>query len=222
MDDHQHITKRVSILTGMLRWLKEPSNPYHEHYLLILVMLLGLRRAENLGLTWDCLHQLSSKNGAQLTVKQQLIYVPREGTHIQPTTKNKKVRTILLPEAWRQAFIERKKEGRKANEAWANDLVFIQRNGRHLDYNTYNQVWHECLRAYMLKDGNRTLHETDEWRPHSNRKVFATLLGETGTPVSIAVSLLGHSSEAMTFYYMAATDSAKMAGMAGVSKRLNL
>lgn len=98
--------------------------------------------------------------------------------------------------------------------------MFLLPDCRVLDYHTYSNIWHQVLGDYMSQRKNYTFTESDYWRPHSSRKIFATLSGETSVPVTVAASLLSHASETMSFNYIASTRETASAGMEGVAERL--
>ena len=212
-EDIAHADKRATIARYLIRWLKNPDCPYHENYPLIFAMFLGLRRAETLGITWDCFHQRMT----QLEIKQQLIR-RTDGTYfIQPDTKTKQPRTLILPKDWIAAFKLQRDKKIEAQEEWAQNLVFLTKDGKTITYAAYNKIWHETLEAYMTKDG-RKLHETDTWRPHSNRKITASLLASQGVSPQIAQTILGHRSEAMTHYYTTISKQAQKDAMNAYSE----
>lgn len=191
-DDRKYADKRATIARYLLDWI--PSSEYAEHFPFVALMFLGLRRAELLGLTRDCVTK------SRLTIKQQLMRHPDGHYFIQPTTKTNRVRTLELAPLWRTALRQQQTMKRFAVDDWASDLLFLQPNGKPYNYNTYNRIWRTVLTAYMTKDG-REMTESDYWRPHSNRKVTASILASTGVPVQTAMDILGHASEAMTIYY---------------------
>lgn len=202
--DDKWISKRVSVTKYMLRWIADPANEFHDHYPRVLMMFLGLRRGEILGLEWSCFNSLDRKGKASVVIKQQL--KRREdgsGWYIYPATKNRKPRTIPLPELWRKALLLERAKGRVANEEWASDLVFLKDDGRHIDYNTHAGAWTDILTAYAnhRRKVKKPLDESEYWRPHAARHVAASLLAESGVPLEVAQLILGHSDKAMTAYY---------------------
>ena len=153
----------------------------------------------------------------QLEIKQQLIR-RTDGTYfIQPDTKTKQPRTLILPKDWIAAFKLQRDKKIEAQEEWAQNLVFLTKDGKTITYAAYNKIWHETLEAYMTKDG-RKLHETDTWRPHSNRKITASLLASQGVSPQIAQTILGHRSEAMTHYYTTISKQAQKDAMNAYSE----
>lgn len=207
-NDDLYVNKRLSISKSMLKWLYEPSNPYHDDYPRILLMYSGLRRAELLGLTWDCIKNLEKKNKAYILVKQQLMGPETgQGWHIEPRTKTGQTRTVPLPEIMRRALIEQKTKRREAVEPWARDLVFLTPKGRWIDYNTHRNKWEEVLSGYINKNRKepRALDETEYFRPHVARRLCTNLLSEAGIPLEVAKDILGHKTVGMTEYYNSRT-----------------
>lgn len=210
--DDKWINKRVAMTKYMLEWLADPKrcgDELHENYPLILMMMLGLRRGELLGLEWSCFNNLERKGKASFVVKQQLHRSKGGGWFIHPETKNKKKRSIPVPELWRKALLEQKRKDYRASEEWASNLVFLRppvegaTTSRWTDYNTYNRIWHETLSAYVnhRRKIKQPLTEEEKWRPHAQRHVAASLLFDAGVPLEVAQALLGHSDQAMTAYY---------------------
>ena len=160
-------------------------------------MLLGLRRAERRGLTWDCFDECMNK----LTIKQQLMRQNDGSYIIQNSTKTGKNRTLMLPERWKEAFLlQRQKSLTAAAPEW-NNLVFLTPAGGPITYSMYNKLWRNTIVTYMAKEGQEWKEEQHYWRPHTCRKMCASWLAWGGVDIQTAMSILGHSSEAMTLYY---------------------
>lgn len=213
-DDDKWISRRVGLTKGLLRWLAEPSNPYHDHYPRILMMFLGLRRGELLGLEWSCITNLNRKGKASITVRQQLQRRTGGGWFITPQTKTRKDRIVPLPELWRKALLEERAKKRTIadkSESWADDLVFKTEGGRWVDYNTHSDAWTEILTAYVnnRRTEKKPIDETYYFRPHAARHVTASMLFEQGVPLEVAQEIMGHSDRAMTLYYTHMTRTQK-------------
>lgn len=222
-DDDKWINRRVSMTKGMLKWLSDPSNEYHDHYPRFLMMFLGLRRAELLGLEWSNFSQLDKKGKATLVVEQQLKRKTGNGWYLdrgingKSGTKNRKSRTIPIPELWRVALLEEKEKGRVAKEEWASDLVFLlppddAGKSRWIDYKAHQDRWEEILTAYVnhRKQVKEPIDPTYYWRPHANRHIAASLLFDAGVQLEVAQEILGHSDKAITQYYTHLTRRAKV------------
>lgn len=196
-DDDKYAGKRISIFRALVKEVADPEHPNHEHYALILMMRLGLRRAEILGMRWDNITNLAKSNEAVLRLRQQLIYLTGEGYFIQDSlktdTEDNKGRNIPLPETHRLALIElRKMKADKDNTPRATGLVFTDTDGDFLEYSKFGRIWERVLTDYMTKNG-RKLKAGDLWRPHANRKLAATMMAQAGVPVKVAANILGHN-----------------------------
>lgn len=201
-EDERYLNKRTNILRGLLKEIAEPDHPHHENHLLIMLMSLGLRRAETLGLEWSSFTGLKRANHCKITIDRQLINVPDEGFRIQHGTKApNSERTFYLPEAIRKALLERQREERaNANTPrWAKDAVFLTKKGGAPNYEQYRTAWTKTLHDYMSKNGRKP-GPTDHWRGHSNRKIAASLLASQGVPITIAADILGHDQELYKYY----------------------
>lgn len=220
----KYIDRYVNMSKGIRAWLEDPECPFHDDYPRYMLILLGLRRAEILGLTWDCITGLDRKDSAKLTIKQELkrheVNEGVSGMYLAPRTKNEEPRTIPLPEDWRKALqMEKKKQrhGIKGTE-WEN-LIFVQQNGknkgRYHTYGVFNQWWKKLLTAYWHKDPKHTGDLPDDyyWRPHDNRHILASVMAANGVPLSTAQSILGHLDSATTVYYTHTTNKSKKDAM---------
>lgn len=195
--DTAHIEHWSRIMDKMCKWLAQPECELHDRYTLTIAMLLGLRRAELLGLTWDCFDERMNK----LTIKQQLMRQNDGSYIIQNSTKTGKNRTLMLPERWKEAFLlQRQKSLTAAAPEW-NNLVFLTPAGGPITYPMYNKLWRNTIVTYMAKEGQEWEEEQHYWRPHTCRKMCASWLAWGGVDIQTAMSILGHSSEAMTLYY---------------------
>lgn len=225
-DDDKWINRRVSMTKNLLKWLSDPTsadNQWHHAYPRILLMFLGLRRAELLGLEWACFHNLDRKGKATFLVKQQLKRKNGGIWYIHPSTKNKKPRVIPLPELWRKALVELRNQEQVAAEDWARDLVFLTPSGRHVDYNTHSGEWRQILSAYVnhRKKVKAPIDSTYYFRPHAARHVTASMLFDQGVQLEVAQEILGHSDKAITMYYTHLTRAKKQAAVQALEEGLN-
>lgn len=205
IDDERLIGERIEASKSMLKSLSQPDHPLHDHYTRILLMFLGLRRSEILGLEWKCVVNLELKGKAYLVIRQQLKrHEDGSGWYIDRRTKNRKERQVPLPETWRLALLAEKAKCREANEQWASDLVFITPTGRHTDYNTHAAAWK------MVMGGE---NESSYFRGHAARHVTASLMFDRGEPLEVVQAILGHSDRAMSLYYTHLTSRAKQAAV---------
>jgi integrase len=192
--DVEKFAEHASTLLAELAKSKDPN------YCRWLFQFLGLRRAERLGLRWSSFFD-AGDDQASLVVDSQL--ARREdgsGWYIKSDTKNYHARTISVPEP----FLSALRKHRAQQEKWKKldtwkpkeefaDLIFLQPNGAIITLNRDNDEWHDVLAKY----------EMPYWRGHVNRHITATWLAEEEPPLDIGVvqSILGHESEAMTYYY---------------------
>lgn len=159
--DTAHIEYWSRIMDKMCKWLAQPECELHDRYTLTIAMLLGLRRAELLGLTWDCFDECMNK----LTIKQQLMRQNDGSYIIQNSTKTGKNRTLMLPERWKEAFLlQRQKSLTAAAPEW-NNLVFLTPAGGPITYSMYNKLWRNTIVTYMAKEGQEWKEEQHYWRP---------------------------------------------------------
>lgn len=172
---------------------------------------LGLRRAERLGLCWSNIRGLHTPK-ASMVIDQQLarysgvLEKGPKGWYIKHQTKGKTTRTITIPEPFLTALRKHKKAQDKLKKSpdWKPhpdfaDLVFLQPDGSIFTLNRDNREWHKLLET----------HGFPYWRGHINRHITATWLAEQSppTPVTLVSAILGHNSEAMTFYYAKVTEA---------------
>lgn len=227
----KYIDRFISLSLGLRKWLKDPECPFHDDYPRYMLMVLGLRRAELLGLTWDCVTGLDKKGNAKLTIKQVLkrheTNEDVSGMYLAPRTKNKQPRTIPLPEDWRQALLmERRKNrhGIKGTE-WEN-LIFVNQRGvnkgRYYSFNSFRLWWIKLVTAYWHKDPKHTGDLPDDyyWRPHDVRHIEASIMAANGVPLSTAQAILGHLDSATTIYYTHVTEQSKKEAMSKIKDLL--
>lgn len=183
-----------------------------------LLINLGLREGEALGLTWDA---IDLKKGA-IRVYRQLKRVPtKDGTGrefvLQTTKKPASDRILDIDEdiiaALRRHKTEQLEEklivGKRWKETWG--LVFVSENGAPIHPSNLLSHFHKALaRAELPKI-----------RVHDLRHTCATLLLDAGVPLVTVSKILGHSSVAITAkIYAHALDKSKASAIATLSERL--
>jgi serine/threonine protein kinase len=103
----------------------------------------------------------------------------------------------------------------RPDESFA-DMVFLKDNGKPYDPNEDNDLWNAVLAKYNSR-GPRI-------RGHALRHVAATKMADAGVSRDVAMAILGHESEAISFYYgrMSAKGQAAQLGTYGesISKRI--
>lgn len=216
-------------------WLANPNSKWHRWYPIFMMQLLGLRRGEYLGLTWDCVIDLHGSD-PRLVIKQQLkrheTNEEEKGWYIYKNTKNKKARTIPLPEDWRQALIEVEQRGEQGTTEWEKNLVFLNKwakknkDGKDefhcMRFPDFEEFWRTILVDFYLLDhpekiGIRRPPSAWYWRPHDNRHIAASIMAEQGVPITTAQDILGHSDSVMTAYYTHDTRKSKSAATNAIS-----
>ncbi len=186
-------------LTDMDKILAELFNGDPSRECRYLLSFLGLRRSERLGLCWEDIRGLDTDTPT-VFVHQQLARRKGEGLYLKPHTKNRRDRSLVLPEPfvgslrrYRKIWDEMKNEPEWVEPVGEfSDLVFLQRNGFPIDQNDDNDGWNELLNGLGIKP----------FRAHLTRHLTAVLLAEqTGVSITTVMSVLGHNSEAMSIYY---------------------
>lgn len=224
-DDVKLIDKRTNIAIQILDWLEQPDSPHHDDYNWVLFSFLGLRRAELLGMTWDrqCITGLNRKGTAKLHVQQQLTRAKGMGWFISPSTKNKKTRTIPLPEKWRLALLDERAKGRTTGNAWSETMVWKHPNNRAMTYNDYEDRWKSLLTSYWNRhtETHTPLTADQYWRPHANRHLTASIMFRAGESLEYVQEILGHSSEIQTLWYTHFSEDGKRDVMNSYEQALN-
>jgi integrase len=197
--------------------LDEKKRPHNLGALWILVVSLGLRRGEVLGLRWRDV----DLDGGVVHVRHQL-NVDKNGKPVLAPVKTKRsVRSLALHDDAVAALKMRKKhqaeEKLAAGEAWANELglIFTAALGQPIDGGTIGHMHRRLCKVAGVR----------HVRFHDMRHGAATMMLVAGVdPVHLS-AVLGHSRVAFTLdTYAHAMPSklhdavAKLAGVLGVTK----
>lgn len=226
--DDKYASRRASVSINLLKWLSEPDNKYADHRNRILFMFLGLRRGELLGMEWDSITSIDKANNAKLTINRTLNrhepHTGQTGYYIQPYTKTKTDRKIILPEPFRKALLNERKKGRTAKDPQFKDLVFLNQSGAPYTWGYHDRMWREILTAYYNKDGKKydKLPEDHYFRPHAVRHLTATFLYMSGVQARDAAEFLGHSTDKMTEHYTHLMDEGKLNTSKSLAAQLRL
>jgi integrase len=191
----ENIPQMVHIVEHIFQKMNEAEDPLFDHFLLA---LLGLRRGERLGLTFSAL--TLTGNTPKITIQSQLTRITGQGLFLKPATKSGKDRTVALQEPWLSS-LKRLKEDRKRQEKLPGfkpekqfkDLVFLKDDGKPFDLNEDNELWKKVNQIYNSK--------RPPLRGHSVRHVAATKMADAGVTRDVAMAILGHESESISFYY---------------------
>lgn len=223
----KYISRNIGFSKGMLKWLEQPDCLYHDQYPRILMMLLGLRQSEVLGLTWDCVTNLTRKNHAVITIKQELMRHEKsisglQGWYIADRTKNTHERTILLPERWRKALMEEKAKNRQGKNLWNRNLIFLTPRGGCIYYELHSRQWHDILTAYYNTDKPVPVPLPDDYyfTPHTARHVCASIMIDNGMPITTVQEILGQLDAVITKSYIHTTTESKTKAVASLSDTL--
>ncbi|GAA3247895.1 site-specific integrase [Nonomuraea helvata] len=165
---------------------RRDNDPLYAAYVLILV--LGLRKGELLGLTWDRINI----DAAELDVSLQLQRVKRQLHHRQTKTEASEA-VLPLPEICTAALRLRQKSQedarRDAGEAWVETgFVFTSAHGAPFEPRNFNRRFDtRCKRANVRKI---TIHDT--------RHTCASLLAALDVHPRVAMQILRHSDIKVT------------------------
>lgn len=169
----------------------------HEHYgdATATAMLLGLRRGEALGLTWDAV-DLDADVPTVRIAKQVTIHPDTREVILEAGTKTgtKGQRTIPLPalavEVLRRRRARQAEAQLRAGAGWSNShgLVFTNGLGAPIHPDSLTKGSYSITKRAI---GRRA-------SPHALRHTAATLLHDAGVPMRTAQAILGHTTEAMT------------------------
>ncbi|MEU5020784.1 site-specific integrase [Streptomyces angustmyceticus] len=162
------------------------GDPLYPAYVLVLV--LGFRRGEVLGLTWDSVNL----NAGEVTVEQQLQRIARQLVHAE--TKTEASTAVLpLPDICVTALQLRRKAQEAAKQAagelWTDSgFVFTTRYGTPIEPRNFNREF----TARSDKAGVRKI------RLHDTRHTCGSLLAALDVHPRIAMQILRHSKIAVT------------------------
>nr|WP_229071602.1 site-specific integrase [Actinoplanes sp. DH11] len=172
------------------------KDPYYAAYVLVLV--LGLRKGEMLGVTWPGI----DLDAAELTVDMQIQRVGKELLHRETKTPTSDG-TLPLPEictvALQQRATAQKAAKEEAGEAWQpTDLVFTTRFGTPIEPRNFNRYWdRRCdlagVRRITIRDARRTC---------------ASLLADLDVHPRVAMQILRHAQFSITMEIYTVVSSA--------------
>ncbi|MFE0626980.1 tyrosine recombinase XerC [Streptomyces sp. NPDC058864] len=169
-----------------LETARAARDPLYPAYVLILV--LGFRRGEVLGLTWENVNL----DAGEITVQLQLQRIRRRLVHDETKTEASTA-TLPLPQICVAALELRRKEQeaaqRAARDLWtASDFVFTTRYGTPIEPRNFNR----SFEGRSAKAGVRRI------RLHDTRHTCGSLLAALDVHPRIAMQILRHSKIAVT------------------------
>ncbi|MEU8122177.1 site-specific integrase [Spirillospora sp. NPDC049024] len=180
---------------------RQRRDPLYPAYVMILV--LGLRRGEMLGLRWDDV----DLDKAELTVGWQIQRI--RGRLLHRETKTESSDAVLpLPDICATALAERDKEQAVARKAAGHEwtdlgMVFTTRTGQPIEPRNFNRSFTTACR----KAGVRLIPV------HATRKTCASLLVAMDVHPRVAMQILRHSqiSVTMNVYSEVSSDATRKA-----------
>lgn len=183
----QRVVWGVDEARRFLEHLRAIDDPLYAAYVLILV--LGLRRGEVLGLAWDCV----DLGGEQLWISRQLNRVRGQLLHREMTKTDDSTASLPLLGLCVTALKHRQHVQEDAREAagekWQDsDLVFTTRNGTPIEPRNFNRAFE----AHCHRAGVPTI------RVHDTRHTCASLLAALDVHPRVAMRVLRHSQISMT------------------------
>jgi integrase len=154
----------------------------------VLLLVLGLRRGELLGLAWDDIDQAAG----ELNVSWQLQRIG--GQLVRRETKTAESDASMpLPDICRTALAIRQAEQRAdmkaAGEVWQKSpLVFTTRFGTPIEPRNFNRAWEARIRRYGLR----------QITPHGARRTCASILADLDVHPRVAMQILRHADFKVT------------------------
>lgn len=180
----------------------------HERYYKLLLMT-GMREAEPLGLTWDC---IDFRNHV-IHVRKQLQRNRDTGEYELVVPKREEIRDLPMGDELYDLLKEQKaceqEKRRICGDCWQNkNLVFSNSTGGYLSYRTV----YDCYKRIVKKIG------LPEMRVHDLRHAYAMLSLSNGDDVKTVQTNLGHKSPDFTMkVYAYSPDSVKQESGARMS-----
>lgn len=175
---------------------REDADPLYAAYALVLV--LGLRKGEMLGLTWGNI----DVEAGELTIDLQLQRIGHELLHRETKTPGSNA-TLPLPEICTVALelrrVEQDEVRLAAGEAWhQSDFIFTTRYGTPMEPRNFNRFWNRrCdaagVRRITVRDARRTC---------------ASLLADLDVHPRVAMQILRHAQFAITMEIYTVVSSA--------------
>ncbi len=176
---------------------KADDDPLYAAY--VLVLILGLRKGETLGLSWEDI----DLDEAELTVGRQLLRVRGQLLHRDTKTEASDATLPLPPPCVASLHLRQVQRGAMQSEAgklWhEHGLVFTTRFGTPIEPRNFYRSWElRCSRA-----GVRQISV------HDARRTCASLLADLDVHPRVAMRILRHARFAVTMEIYTQVSSAK-------------
>ena len=155
----------------------------------VLILVLGLRKGEALGLCWDHIDLAAGT----LNIERQLQRVGRQLLHRETKTEGSDADGLPLPDicttALRLRHDQEQRDKATAGPAWQGDkLVFTTRYGTPIEPRNLNRAWDlRCAKAGIRKI---TIHD--------GRRSCGTLLADLDVHPRVAMQILRHAQFSLT------------------------
>jgi integrase len=165
---------------------RRDGDPLYAAYVLVLV--LGLRKGELLGLTWDDI----DPEAGELTIGRQLQRVGRELLHRDTKTESSEA-TLPLPELCVSALRHHRSATADAREEAARfwrggALVFATRFGSPIEPRNFNRYWDRRCEAAGVR--RITVHDA--------RRTCGSILADLDVHPRVAMQILRHAQFSIT------------------------
>lgn len=195
---------------AFLESARQAKDPLYAAY--VLVLALGLRKGEVLGLTWSSVQF----DAAELAIEMQLQRVSRELLHRETKTDASDDALPLVDicfAALQQRQHEQKAARAKMGRAWQDsDLVFTTQSGLPVEPRNFNRSWDRRV----ARAGVRKI------TVHDGRRTCATLLVDLEVHPRQVMRILRHAQFSVTMeIYAQASSKATRAALKRLGESLN-
>jgi integrase len=193
-----------------LECARAAADPFYAAYVLVLV--LGLRKGEVLGLTWDDV----DLDDAELSVGWQLQRVGGKLLHRETKTEGSDA-TLPIPPICVTALRYREKQQReaeaRAGTAWhSTALVFTTRYGTPIEPRNFSRSYERIIAKAAVR----------EITVHDARRTCGTLLADLDVHPRVAMQILRHAQFSVTMeIYTQVSSEATRAALRMLGERLD-
>lgn len=207
--------RRVLTVKETEMFLAEAKNTFY-YNLFVVALETGMRIGELSGLQWE---DIDFTNKV-IHVRHSMTYFPKDGKYtfeLHSAKTNKGLRDIPLTQEAikalrKQYFIKQTlmNKGKEPLEGFEN-LVFVTRNNRP----TTQFLVSECIEGVIKRIHKKYSHIVFEnITPHCFRHTFATRWLESGVPIKVISTILGHAQlQLTTDLYMHVTQDSLFKGL---------
>lgn len=152
-------------------------------------MYLGLRREELCGLEWQ---DINFDTGI-ITISRASIYIPKKGIIADDTKNESSERSIKAPPSAVTMLQDYKvwqaEQAQRIGDRWQNsNRLFTTADGKPIHPDSITRWFHDFIKAHDLPDISI----------HSLRHTNATLLINSGTPITTIAARIGHANPSTT------------------------